>query len=154
MLSIKLYSGITLFMSHVSIPMGVLPFSWCSHQKIFVKCSKARSRCVFNVFLLLLWISCLQFQILRFHLSKNHNSLNFTVAFTSALSVALEAFCLTLQFEDSFMSELNTILVYLRRVQGKKPPLVPFSPTVCMNLKNFHFFLQLFTSFPQIASHV
>lgn len=58
-------------------------------------------------------------QINRFQRIKDYNTFNLLVTFTTAILLGMLAISMPVLFEDCFLLEVNSILVYLRRVQGK-----------------------------------
>lgn len=118
MLSLRVYYGISLFTA-VSVHLGVIPVSWCPNLKLFQRCSTAQLRSRFNVFLFFLWNTFLFIQIIRFQQIKDYNSSNLVIAFSAAILASMLSITLPVLFEDNFILEINSILVYLRRVQGK-----------------------------------
>lgn len=136
MLSPRLYSGISLFMT-VSVRIGVIPISWCPKLQLFQKCSKAKFRSHLNLFLFCLWNSFLFVQIFRFQQTKDYNSLNLVITFSAGILASMLCITLPVAFEDSFILEINSILTYLRRVQGKLNVKYKFVKYILFKLLNY-----------------
>lgn len=125
MLSPRIFKGIKLFMRIFSSYLGAMPFSWCHNTKLFVESKRAKYSCSLNLFLFIIWNSFLLCQIFRFYQLKDYNRLNLLVAFITATLIALEALVLPIRYNDLFMLEINSMLVYLQRIQGLYIPQLP-----------------------------